>query len=178
MIKRLQILSIVILLLPTSASPSEVAVFYESEVSQRWAVRGAVLKEQALVPTCTAETKSTNGSYLHLSKDIDADVYFLWAHNTDWNLVGKEVVVRLDFYDQKGSLSYASLSAIAQGSNSLDIPVEEPKEFLERFILSNEIVFTLPNRNSKFKVAVDKPIEIVVELDKCIDAWKTGHRTQ
>jgi hypothetical protein len=151
-----------------------VAEFYSSKVSEQWTVQGSVLEELALVPTCTAETKNPNGSYFHLSKDIDENLYYLWVRNVEWNLEDKEIVVRVDFYDEKGSLSYASLRAIVQKKNSLDVPIDDPKAFLERFMLSKKIRFTVSNHDSKFNIAVDKPIEIASGLFKCIDAWEAA----
>ncbi len=167
------ILSASVLLSLDPASSSEVTTFYDNTVSKLWTVRGSVFKEQDIGPTCTAETRLNNGSYVHLSKDIDQNLYFLWVHNTDWHLNEKELVVRLDFYDQKGSpLSYASLRAIAQDSSSLDIPIDNPKAFLERFMISNQIQFTVQKR--LFRVIVDKPAEIFDEMGKCVDAWETS----
>jgi hypothetical protein len=171
MIRLLHVLVVVFVFASTSTMASEIAEFFNSTVSQLWSVRGSVMKEQLIGPTCTAETKYTDGSYVHLSKDIDEQLYFLWVHNTEWNFAEKEIVIRLDFFDQKGQLGYASLRAIVHNGDSLDIPLENPKAFLERFMLSAQIQFTVPMRNGKFKVAVDKPFQILDEFGKCVDAW-------
>ena len=97
----------------TSTLASEVTECYSSTVSRLWSVRGEVMKEQKIAPTCVAETKYADGSYVHLSKDIDENVYFLWIHNTEWNLAEKEIAIRLDFSNQKEQLSYALCSPSA-----------------------------------------------------------------
>jgi hypothetical protein len=133
--------------------------------------RGRKATASAARVQCTAEAIRTDGSYVHLSKDIDENLFYMWARNVDWDLAGKEAAVRIDFYDDKGQLSYASLSAFSKDNKSPDIPISKPKAFLERFMLSTWIQIT-PKHGSKFKFPIDKPFEIVDEIGKCIDAWQ------
>lgn len=165
----LEILGLAFVFVSGSACASEFATFYESGVSERWSIRGVVLKEEALAPTCVAEIKWNDGSYVHLSKDIDENMIYLWLYRPAWRIGRKEISVRFDFYAAKDQLSYASLRGGVRGGNSVNVPIDDPKAFLERFILSDRILVSVPG--NKLDVPVDKPIEIVHEFGKCVDAW-------
>jgi hypothetical protein len=155
---------------------SEVVQFYSNIVSPLWSVSGSVMKEQLIGPTCVAETRYPDGSYVHLSKDIDENLYFLWVHNTEWDFSEKEIFVRLDF-NHSEQTSYARLRAVVVKGSALDIPIENPKSFLERFMVSNEIQFTIENTNRKLKAVIDKPIEVVLDFGRCVDAWSEKKAT-